>query len=241
MTRPVVVLAGGKGTRVAHLTGNSTPKVMLPIGGRPFIDLKLEGLSGQGVRAVYLMTGHAGEPLEQHVGDGSRYGLEITTVRDGPRLLGTGGAIASALDVLPQSFWVTYGDTLLRVPIGDVEESFDSSRFLAYMTVLHNRDRWELSNVSIEDERITAYEKNPLAGTHEYIDYGMILFDRAAFVDKADVFDLYEIIQSLISSGSIGAFEVEDRFYDIGTEARYSETEKAVGDAGPSEESDEGP
>ena len=58
---------------------------------------------------------------------------------------------------------------------------------------------------------------------------------------SADVFDLYEIIQSLISSGSIGAFEVEDRFYDIGTEARYSETEKAVGDAGPSEESDEGP
>ena len=69
----------------------------------------------------------------------------------------------------------------------------------------------------------------------------MSLFDRAAFVDKADVFDLYEIIQSLISSGRIGAFEVEDRFYDIGTEARYSETEAAIGNAGPSEESDEGP
>ena len=73
MTRPVVVLAGGKGTRVAHLTGSSMPKAMLPIGGRPFIDLKLEGLSGQGVREVYLMTGHAGEPLERHVGDGNQY------------------------------------------------------------------------------------------------------------------------------------------------------------------------
>ncbi len=241
MTRPVVVLAGGEGRRVAHLTGSSLPKAMLPIGGRPFIDLKLEGLYRQGVRDVYLMTGHVGEPLEQHVGDGSQYGLEVTTVRDDPWLLGTGGAIASALDLLPQSFWVTYGDTLLRVPIGDVEVRFDSSRFLASMTVLHNRDRWELSNVSIEDEKITAYEKNPVAGTHEYIDYGMILFDRAAFVDKADVFDLYEIIQSLISSGRIGAFEVEDRFYDIGTEARYSETEAAIGNAGPSEESDQGP
>ena len=162
-------------------------------------------------------------------------------MRADPWLLGTGGAIASALDLLPQSFWVTYGDTLLRVPIGDVEVRFDSSRFLAYMTVLHNRDRWELSNVSIEDEKITAYEKNPVAGTHEYIDYGMILFDRAAFVDNVDVFDLSEIIQPLISSGSIGAFEVEDRFYDIGTEARYYATEEAIGNAGPSEESDEGP
>ena len=241
MTRPVVVLAGGKGARVAHLTGSNLPKAMLPIGGRPFIDLKLEGLYRQGVRDVYLMTGHVGEPLEQHVGDGSQYGLEVTTVRDGPRLLGTGGAIAATLDLLPQSFWVTYGDTLLRVPIGDVEGRFDSSRFLAYMTVLHNRDRWELSNVSTEDERITAYEKNPLAGTHEYIDYGMSLFDRAAFVDNSDVFDLYEIIQPLISSGSIGAFEIQTRFYDIGTEARYSETEEAVGNAGPSEGSEEGP
>ncbi len=239
MTKPVVVLAGGKGTRVSHLTGSGLPKAMLPVGGRPFIDLKLEGLWRQGVRDVYLMTGHAGELLEQHVGDGSQYGLEVTTLRDGPRLLGTGGAIAAALALLPDAFWVTYGDTLLRVPIDDVERLFDTSPWLAYMTVLHNRDRWEPSNVTIKGTEIAAYAKKPLPGTHEYIDYGMILFDRAAFDGKTDVFDLYEIIESLISSGSIGAFEVEDRFYDIGTEATYSETEQAVGDAGPSHQNHE--
>ena len=127
------------------------------------------------------------------------------------------------------------------MPIRDVEERLDSSRCLAYMTVLHNKDRWELSHVSIQGEKIAAYERYPLAGTHDHIDYGMVLFDRAAFAGKTEAFDLYEIIQPLISSGSIGAFEVDTRFYDIGTEARYSETEKALGNAGSSEESDEGP
>ncbi len=80
------------------------------------------------------------------------------------------------------------------MPIGDVEERFDSSRCLAYMTVLHNRDRWELSNVSIQGEKIAVYERYPLAGTHDHIDSGMILFDRAAFEGKwsSYAFDLQE-------------------------------------------------
>src|SRR5688500_5000201 len=104
---PAVVLAGGLGTRVSALTGDALPKCMLRVAGRPFIDFKLAQLVDGSVSDVVLLTGHAGKPLADHVGDGGAFGAAITCVSDPPRLLGTGGAVRAALDHLPDSFWVT--------------------------------------------------------------------------------------------------------------------------------------
>ena len=121
----VVVLAGGLGTRVAHLTGPDVPKALLPLDGRPFVDYKLAMLAAQGVTDVVLLVGHGAGPLRDHVGDGGDLGLRVTFVDDGPGLRGTAGAIATASDRLDDVFWVTYGDTLLDVPMAEVEAVLD--------------------------------------------------------------------------------------------------------------------
>jgi NDP-sugar pyrophosphorylase family protein len=225
MTKPVVVLAGGMGTRVSHFA-KGLPKGMLPVAGHPFIDWKLKGLADQGADQVMLLVSHGADAIEGHVGTGQRYGLRLTCIRDGPQLLGTGGAIAAVLDRLPDRFWVTYGDTLLRVPLADVEDFLDDRGGLAVMTVLANRDRWETSNVSVAADEVVAYDKTAETGTHPYIDYGMLLFDARAFADRrpGETFDLGEIIEALIEITALKAFQVKDRFYDVGTEQRYAET-----------------
>lgn len=225
--QPVALLAGGLGSRVAHLTGSDLPKALLPLDGRTFIDVKLEELRSEGVEEVVILAAHAGLALRKHLGDGSTHGLRIRWRDDGPVLLGTGGALRAALEVLPDVFWVTYGDTLLEVPMTDVEACMAEEDDIV-MTVLANADRWETSNVDVSDGRVTAYRKGDPPGTHTHLDYGMLLVRRRALSawGYGDTFDLGEVIQRALASGHVAAFEVTRRFYDVGTEESYETTRR---------------
>ena len=125
-------------------------------------------------------------------------------------------------------FWVTYGDTLLDVPMAEVEAVLDPDPGLVgIMTVLENRDEWETSNVDVAGGHVTVYAKGDPPGSHRFIDYGMLLFRRAAFdvVPRADAADLRSVIAPLVARGAMGAFVVQERFHDVGTEAAWRETE----------------
>ena len=223
----VAVLAGGLGTRVHKLTGGTTPKAMIPVAGRPFIDHKLVGLARQGAKKVVLLVGHAADSLQQHVGDGSNYGLQIEFIRDGPQLLGTGGAIKAALPYLGDSFWVTYADTYLRFDVLEAEKRFVDSGRPGLMVVLKNEDRWDVSNARIDDGLVVEYVKSPPPGRFQYIDYGMSLFARTAFDEcpAEQAFDLGSVIRGIIDGPGLAAYEAIERFYEIGTPEGFSETE----------------
>jgi MurNAc alpha-1-phosphate uridylyltransferase len=225
---PIAVLAGGLGTRVRHRAGASLPKALLPINGVPFIDLKLRELREGGATRVVLLVGHGGTELEEHVGAGDRYGLEIAVVHDPPQLLGTGGALYHALSELGSEFIVTYGDTLLEVPMSRLGELLISSNAVGVMSVLANDDRWETSNVDVTDGWVTAYEKRSEAGRHRYLDYGMIALRSSAFVDAVsdEAFDLGDILRMLAGRRQLRAMLVNRRFYDIGNESSIVEAER---------------
>jgi NDP-sugar pyrophosphorylase family protein len=227
--QPVVVLAGGLGTRVAHLAAPEQPKALLPLDGHAFIDYELASLAAAGATQVVVLAGYGADQLRAHVGDERRFGLSVSLVEDGPVLLGTGGAIRAVVDRLPSIFWVTYGDTLLQVPVDAVEARLaQDPTLLGIMTVLANNDRWETSNVDVDGDLVAAYEKHSIAGTHRHIDYGMLLFRREVFEESpvGRPSDLSEVVRGLVARRALGAFEVTERFHDIGTEAAWRETER---------------
>lgn len=223
----VAILAGGLGTRMAQRTGPALPKALLEVAGRPFIDFKLDQLAAGGAGSVVLLTGHGGDAIAGHVGDGSRFGLDVAVVPDGDVLLGTGGALRRALPRLGSPFWVTYGDTLLSVPMAAVEQEFARAGRAGVMVVLRNRDAWDPSNVAIRDGLVTEYRKGAPPGTYEYIDYGMSILTTATFTGfPADSpFDLGAVLQRLIAQRELAAFAVADRFYEIGSEGGYRATD----------------
>lgn len=225
---PVVILAGGHGTRVRHVTGPQRPKMLLPVDGRPFIDFKLASLAAAGATDVVLLVGHGAASLREHVGAGDAFGLHVTYLDEADKLLGTGGAIARALAQLPDTFWVTYGDTLLDVPLGRVEAQLGSRDVLGVMTTLENRDRWEPSNVNVEGDRVTAYEKGAPPGTYRWIDYGMLLLRRVAFSGfvPGSTFDLGDVLRPLVAQGRLAAFSVREPFHDVGTEESWRDTDR---------------
>ena len=223
---PVVVLAGGLGRRVQAATRDVVPKVLVNTCGRPFLDFKLLSLQRSGAREVVLLLGRHGDQVESHVGDGSRFGLKVDCRHDGPQLLGTGGSVAAALCGLPERFWVTYGDTLLDFDVAAAESRFsDASSFDGLMTVLHNENRWGRSNVRVGDGFVISYGEP--ADDCEFIDYGMIALRAGAFagLPKDEPFDLGVVFRRMTERRRLGAFEVAQRFHEIGTFEVMQETE----------------
>src|ERR1051326_290992 len=97
MRTQCIILVGGLGTRLGPLTA-TIPKALVPVAGAPFVDHQLRWLAANGVDAVLFSIGHLGAQLREHVGDGRRFGLEVTYVDDGEELRGTAGALRRALD-----------------------------------------------------------------------------------------------------------------------------------------------
>jgi MurNAc alpha-1-phosphate uridylyltransferase len=223
----VAILAGGLATRLRPIT-ERVPKALVEIAGRPFIHHQLRLLAGQGVTRVVLCVGYLGEMVRAVVGDGSSFGLLVEYSYDGEVLLGTGGALRRALPLLGDRFFVLYGDTYLPSPLAPVQEAYIASGAGALMAVLRNSNRWDKSNALYLDGRVIEYNKHAPKAEMHYIDYGLGVL-------RADVlntwpsdqpFDLADVYQSLAQGGRLAGFEVEQRFYEIGSPAGIRETEQ---------------
>ena len=215
---PVVILAGGLGTRMRQF-GKNVPKALLDINGEPFLGHQLQLLQKNGIRHTVLCIGHLAEQVEAYTGDGARFGMQIDYSYDGPVLLGTGGAIHKALSKLTDAFFVLYGDSYLTCDFAAVQKTFQASGKKALMTVLKNEGRWDKSNVEFADGKIVVYDKKLNSPAMKHIDYGLGLFKRSVFeaLPEDTKIDLAGIYQDMLSAGELAAFEVPDRFYEIGS------------------------
>ncbi len=224
---PVAILAGGLATRLRPVT-EKIPKSLIEINGEPFLAHQLRLLASRGIRRVTLCVGYLAEMIEAYAGDGGRFGVELSYSADGPQLRGTAGAIANALPLLGESFFVLYGDSYLPCDYGAVERAFQASGKLALMTVYDNRDRWDASNVAFEDGRILAYSKKVRTPEMHYIDYGLGLFHRTVFagIPGEGAHDLADLYQALLARGELAGYDVKRRFYETGSFAGIRELEE---------------
>ncbi len=214
----VAILAGGRATRLHPLT-ERIPKSLLDVNGEPFIGHQLRLLYARNIRRVVLCLGYLGEMVQDFVGDGSRFGLEATYSFDGPKPLGTGGAVKECLHLLDQKFLVIYGDSYLPCDYDVVMESFLASGKKALMTVYRNDGLYDTSNVEFADGKILSYDKKVCSDRMKYIDYGLGCFDGSAFQDvpQDKPTDLAEIYCNLLGAGELAACAVNQRFYEIGS------------------------
>jgi len=223
---PVAILAGGLATRLRPLT-ERVPKVLLPVAGKPFLAHQLTLLRAQGITRAVLCVGHLGEMIERDFGDGRDWGVELAYSFDGPVLLGTGGALQKALPLLGKQFFVLYGDSYLPIDFRPIAKTFQRSGKLGLMTVFHNQNRFDTSNVWFGDGEIKIYEKKNRVPQMEHIDYGLSILSAAAFQDypAGTAFDLAALMQRLVQQKQLAGFEVRERFYEIGSPSGLAELE----------------
>src|ERR1700677_769141 len=159
----VAILAGGLATRLGALT-EKTPKSLIPVAGEPFVAHQLRLLKRSGIQHVILCVGHLGEMIEDIVRDGDAFGLKVEYSYDGAKLLGTAGAIKTALPKLGERFFVMYGDSYLTCDYAAIEQKFLQSGKPGLMTVFRNDGQWDTSNVEFENGRILNYSKKNRTG-----------------------------------------------------------------------------
>jgi len=220
------ILAGGLATRLRPLT-STIPKALIPINGEPFLAHQLRLLKRAGFKKVVLCLGHLGEQICDFVRRGKSFGLEVEYSFDGPQLLGTGGAIRRALPMLGEAFFVLYGDSYLPCDYSNVQRCFFESGNRGLMTVFRNEGRWDKSNVEFSGGRITNYDKvHPTSQMH-HIDYGLGVFRSDVFISFAGdtVLDLTTVYKDLLQDGQLAAYEVQQRFYEIGSRAGIEDLE----------------
>jgi NDP-sugar pyrophosphorylase family protein len=229
-----LILAGGQASRLRPVSDH-TPKILLPIGDRPFVDRVLAHLASKGVTDVVLSLGRLGEQVQRHVGNGNRWGLSIRCLQEGEQALGTAGALRFAYDqgVLSEAFLVMYGDTFLPIDFSSVFYDFLRSPYPACMTVYENADQIEPSNVWMHPERmerVGRYEKDPLrriafSGAFRFIDFGLSVFRRGILegIPRQAPCELSDWFARWSEQGILGAQISPHRFYEIGSFRGLSE------------------
>jgi NDP-sugar pyrophosphorylase family protein len=226
----VAILAGGLATRLRPLT-ETVPKSLLQVNGEPFAVHQLRLLQSKGIRRVVFCVAHLGESIQHAIGDGTALGLQVDYSFDGPALRGTAGAIRNALPKLGDPFFVMYGDSYLPCDYAAVARKFETAStrsrgVLGMMTVFRNEGKWDTSNVEFEAGEIVAYSKTDRTPRMRYIDYGLGVFRAEAFqsLPAGKACDLAELYADLLRRKQLAAFEVRERFYEIGSPAGLRET-----------------
>lgn len=222
----LALIAGGLATRLRPITAK-IPKSMVEVAGGPFIAHQLRLLVGQGITEIVICTGFLGEMIEEFVGDGGRFGCRVRYSSDGEKLLGTGGALRRALPLLGETFFVMYGDSYLDIEYRPVYEAFVRSGMPALMTVFRNEGKWDTSNVEYADGRVMKFDKVNRTPAMAYIDYGLaILSAQTLRALPANMrVDLAETYRDLSVQGRLAGFEVQTRFYEIGSPGGLDETD----------------
>lgn len=227
---PVVIIAGGLATRLYPKT-LTIPKSLIKIDSKSFVHYQLSLLKRQGISDVVLCVGKFGDMIEKYVGDGHKWGLKVQYSYDGDTLLGTGGAVKKALPMLPESFIVLYGDSYLNIDLNPIMERFKQERKQALMTVYHNKNKWDKSNILFKNGKIIRYDKKNPTLEMEYIDYGISILSKRIFDGFTGVFGLSDVFVKLIENKNITEFEVNNRFYEIGSIDGIEEFEEYIKNA----------
>ena len=181
----IIILAGGYGTRLNNLTKN-TPKSMVEINKKPFIYHQLSLFKKNNLNNVIICTGHLSSQIQDYVGNGEKFGLNVLYSNDGEKLLGTGGAIKKASQNIPESFFVIYGDSYLDICYEDIYEYYKKKNKKPLMTILKNNNNWDKSNIVYKDGKIISYKKEMHDEDMNYIDYGLSIMKNEDFINFKD-------------------------------------------------------
>ncbi len=215
-----VILAGGKGTRLAPYT-KVLPKPLMPIGDMPILEVILRQIKLAGINDVVLTVGHLSELLRTFFQDGSRLGLNISyNYEDSP--LGTAGPIAFVPN-LEETFLVMNGDVLSTLPLGELIQFHKTQNAIATIATHHRRVNVDLGVIQWDgDARVTGYIEKP---TYDYsVSMGIYVFEPKVlnYIPKGDYYDFPDLVKKLIGVGEkVIGYRFDGYWQDLGRPDDY--------------------
>ena len=223
MHMQAVILAGGLGTKLRPLT-HITAKLMLRVYGKPFLEYHVEALKKHGIEDIVILVGHLGSQIKSHFANGHPF---LRYSEDD--MLGSGGAVKNALDLLDGEFLVLNGDTYLPIDYNSLIDKFRGSGKDALMTVYDNNENIRPNNVCIKNGEITEYNNAEPKPYFTHLDAGVSIFKKSVFLAGPQKFSLEkDVYPQLISARRLGNAVTHQRFFDIHTLERLENIRKIM-------------
>ena len=210
-----VVMAGGRGMRLRPLT-ETVPKPMLRVAGRPILERIVLRIVGTGIDRIFLAVGYLGEVIEDHFGDGARYGARIEYLREDAPLL-TGGALGLLPEPPRDPVLVMNGDLVTQADLGGLLDAHAASGAVAtigYRRYLHTVP---FGTIERDGDRIVTLEEKPTL-TRD-VNAGIYALEPSlvARVERGRAIALPDLVGEAIDRGeSVAAFAIDDDWIDVG-------------------------
>ncbi|MEW9901609.1 N-acetylmuramate alpha-1-phosphate uridylyltransferase MurU [Pseudomonas putida] len=218
-----MILAAGKGERMRPLTLH-TPKPLVPVAGQPLIEYHLQALAKAGVTELVINHAWLGQQIEDHLGDGARFGLSIRYSPEGEPLE-TGGGIFKALPLL--------GDAPFLLVNGDIWTDYDFARLraplkgLAHLVLVDNPGHHGRGDFRLDGQRVV--DGDEAAGTLTFS--GISVLDPALFEGcEPGAFKLAPLLRHAMAEGRVSGEHFQGHWVDVGTLERLAEVERLIGE-----------
>lgn len=219
----VVLMAGGMGTRLSPLT-NNCPKPLLRVGNKPILETILENFYEYGFRKFYISVNYKADMIEEYFGDGQKWGVEISYLRERERL-GTAGALSLLPEQVSSPLLVMNGDLLTKVNFQQLLEFHIKHSAMATMCVRDYNFQVPYGVVDVQDHQIMSIVEKPVQ--RFFVSAGIYVLAPSVlrFIPSGTYFDMPTLFEQIVKSGyTSSAFPVREYWMDIG---RMPDFEKA--------------
>jgi len=211
----VVLMAGGLGSRLKHLT-KDVPKPLLKIGNKPILETILESFIDQGFARFFISVNYKSDLIESYFGGGSRWGIQIEYLREDKKL-GTGGALGLLPERPSAPFLVMNGDVLTKVNFQQLLDFHCEHQAEATMCVREYDFQVPYGVVRVDKHRIAAIEEKPVQSF--FVNAGIYVLEPQTLelIPKNDYFDMPSLFEKMVATQKETAvFPVREYWLDIG-------------------------
>jgi len=223
--KDALILAGGKGTRMRPFT-YEIPKSLIPVRGKPLLEYILELLRKYEIKNVILSIGYLSHKIQEHFGDGSKFGMNIHYIEEREEF-GTAGPLRLAEDRLKRPFLMFNGDVISDVNLNELIRFHLRNKGLATIALTKVPDVSHFGVAEMEGDKILRFIEKPSTCCEGFINAGIYVLDPKviSYVPKGFSMIERDVFPKLASEGKLFGYKFSGQWFDTGTHEAY---EKAI-------------
>lgn len=224
------IIAGGKGTRIQPIT-KEIPKSMLPLAGTPLLQYTINHLKEYGVNNIILSVGYKAEKIKEYFGDGHRFGVKITYIKE-DEPLGTAGPLKLAKGLLKEPFIMCNADELKEIDLIDMFTFHNKNEALATIALTTVEDPSKYGVARLQGNKIVEFVEKPKSNPpSRLINSGLYILDPKVidYVPEGYAMIEKDVFPKIAQEGNLFGYSFIGYWQDIGNMEAYS---KAIDDIG---------
>ncbi len=225
-----VIMAGGKGTRIASITKDEIPKPMLTIGDKTILEHQIDCLKKSKIDEIIIVIGHLGEKIKAYFNDGSKFGIKITYFEEDPKKpLGTAGSLYYLKEKIAEDFILVFGDVFFSVDFNKMIEFHKHNNSNATLLTHPNSHPYDSDLVVVDENNvIKCFDSKENVRNYDYknlVNSGIYIFSPKVFdyVTDPKKYGLEkDVIAKMIENGDkVLSYHSTEYVKDMGTPERY--------------------